>query len=90
MAAASFSLILFDDRRYRSRFVSFIWAAGVRPYQVFPKRRMIPHPSCEVCDADMWLTCIEPDKPGHDKRTFECPRCQHVKFEIVNYGEQNE
>src|SRR6476469_7885856 len=39
----------------------------------YPKRRMIPHPCCDLCDADMWLTCIEPDKPGHDRRTF--PRC---------------
>ena len=62
---------------------------GMRPYQVFPKRRMIPHPYCDLCDADMWLTCIEPDKPHHDRRTFECPRCQHVKVEIVNYNEQN-
>jgi hypothetical protein len=51
------------------------------------KTRMIPHPCCELCDADM---CIEPDKPGHDMRTFECPRCQHLKVEIVNYSEQNE
>ena len=69
---------------------SFIWVASVRPYQIFPKRRMIPHPCCALCDADMWLTCIEPDKPGHDRRTFECPRCQYVTVEVVNYGEQNE
>ena len=49
---------------------------------------MIPHSCCDLCDADMWLICIEPDKPGHDRRTFECPRCQHLKVEIVNYGEQ--
>jgi hypothetical protein len=22
----------------------------------------------------MWLARIEPEKPGHDRRTFECPR----------------
>src|SRR6476661_6023059 len=69
---------------------TLIGLGGMRPYQIFPKRRMIPHPCCDVCDADMWLICIEPEKLGHDRRTFECPRCQHVKVEIVNYGEQNE
>lgn len=33
----------------------------------------------------MWLSVIEPDEPGYDRRTFECPRCQHNKIEIVKY-----
>ncbi len=28
---------------------------------------------------------IEPDKPKHDKRTFECPQCNHVLSEVVKY-----
>lgn len=33
----------------------------------------------------MWLTRIEPDEPGHDKRTFESPHCEHTLSEIVKY-----
>jgi transcription elongation factor Elf1 len=33
----------------------------------------------------MWLSQIEPDKPGHDRRTFECPRCQHEVSEVVKF-----
>ena len=58
------------------------WVADVRWYQIFPQLRMIPHPRC-VCDTDMCLICIEPDKPGYDRRTFECPRCQHLTVEII-------
>lgn len=28
---------------------------------------------------------IEPDSPDHDKRTFECPKCENVVSEIVKY-----
>ena len=59
----------------------------MRPFQRFPRRRIIPHPCCELCDADMWLISIEPDMPDHDRRTFECPRCQHVVVEVVQYRE---
>jgi transcription elongation factor Elf1 len=31
------------------------------------------------------LDRIEPDKPEYDKRTFECPRCQHTESKIVKY-----
>jgi hypothetical protein len=31
----------------------------------------------------MWLQTLEPGEPGHDKRTFACPRCQYVEaFEV--------
>jgi hypothetical protein len=33
----------------------------------------------------MWLARIEPDKPGHDKRIFECPGCEKVVSEVVKY-----
>jgi hypothetical protein len=38
----------------------------------------------------MWLTSIEPDKPGHDRRTFECPRCQHLTIKIIRYRDESE
>jgi transcription elongation factor Elf1 len=31
------------------------------------------------------LACIEPEKPDHDRRTFECPQCEHVIVEVVKY-----
>jgi hypothetical protein len=40
-------------------------------------------PDCPLCAAQMYLARIEPEKPGHDLRTFECPRCQHVETAVV-------
>jgi transcription elongation factor Elf1 len=34
----------------------------------------------------MYLARIEPEKPGFDLRTFECPRCQHVETVVVNFA----
>jgi hypothetical protein len=31
------------------------------------------------------LARIEPDKPSHDKRTFECFDCDHVESMVVKY-----
>jgi hypothetical protein len=33
----------------------------------------------------MWLARIEPDKPDHDRRIFECPSCEKVVSEVVKY-----
>ena len=38
-----------------------------------------------MCWARMWLTRIEPDKPGYDKRTFECAQCKFTMTETVKY-----
>jgi ribosomal protein S27AE len=45
----------------------------------------LQRPGCPRCGEAMWLALIEPDKPDHDKRTFECPRCQHETTEIVKF-----
>jgi len=37
----------------------------------------------------MWLACIEPDEPNHDKRTFECPVCPNITVKIVKYRSEN-
>jgi transcription elongation factor Elf1 len=34
----------------------------------------------------MMLARIEPATPGHDKRTFECPNCNHSESEVVKFG----
>jgi hypothetical protein len=53
--------------------------------QIIPYPGLIGYPCCEVCDAPMFLISIEPDKPGCDRRTFECRRCKHVTVEVVKY-----
>ena len=42
-------------------------------------------PECPKCAALMYLARIEPEKPGFDLRTFECPRCQHVESVVVEF-----
>ena len=43
-----------------------------------------PYP---VCGSPMWLDCIEAtDKPDHDKRTYECVRCERTRTIIVKVG----
>ena len=49
-------------------------------------RGALQRPGCPQCGELMWLALIEPDKPDHDKRIFECRRCQHETTEIVKYG----
>jgi len=44
---------------------------------------VIVAPSCPRCGTRMLLICILPDKPGHDQRTYECPRCEHEITEII-------
>ena len=42
-------------------------------------------PHCPKCGTPMWLTRIEPDEPDHDRRTYECPECDHSITEVVKY-----
>ena len=51
----------------------------------FLRFQEIKRAKCAQCDAYMWLTRVEPDEPGYDKRTFECFECKHVRTEIVKY-----
>jgi len=37
----------------------------------------IIRPHCIQCGAKMLLARIEPEKPGYERRTFECAKCQH-------------
>ena len=45
----------------------------------------IERPICMKCEIPMWLGRVQPDKPGYDKRTFECPVCLDVMVVIVKY-----
>jgi hypothetical protein len=33
----------------------------------------------------MMLTRIEPDAPGYDRRTFECPQCENSETVLANF-----
>jgi len=33
----------------------------------------------------MYLARSEPEKPGFEARTFECPRCQHTETAVVQF-----
>jgi hypothetical protein len=57
----------------------------MRKHEILPQQRIIGRPFCEQCKSQMWLACIEPDEPGHDKRIFECPGCPNVTVRIVKY-----
>jgi hypothetical protein len=65
----------------RLRYLFMVAAKG----QIIPLPLIIRRPSSEICDAQMWLVSIEPNKPDHDRRTFECPRRQHEVVEVVKY-----
>jgi hypothetical protein len=45
----------------------------------------ITRPPCPNCGTVMQLARIEPDKADHDKRTFECPKCEHSESVVVKY-----
>ena len=40
-------------------------------------------PVCSKCGAPLWLTRVEPDRPGFALRTFECPRCKNRSSEVI-------
>jgi hypothetical protein len=51
-----------------------------------PPSQDVEHPNCPKCGTPMWLARIEPEKPHHDKRTYECPACDNVVSEIVKFS----
>lgn len=42
-------------------------------------------PDCPQCGELMWRALIEPDKPDHDRRTFECASFKRVEKVVVKY-----
>ena len=51
-----------------------------------PATPSVIRPSCPKCSETMVLALIEPtEKPGHERRTFECPPCKHAISEVVKY-----
>jgi hypothetical protein len=43
----------------------------------------IVRPDCPKCGTQMMLARIEPEAPGEDRRTFECPMCEHSESILV-------
>jgi hypothetical protein len=43
----------------------------------------IQRPLCPRCQSYMMLARIAPARFGFDFRTFECPRCDHVREEMA-------
>lgn len=52
---------------------------------VTPQTEAIVRPLCSKCGAKTWLSRIEPDSPGHEKRTFECPACDSEISEVAKF-----
>jgi hypothetical protein len=48
-----------------------------------PESNTIVRPSCSKCGAQTLLARIDPDLPGHDRRTFECPHCGYSESVIT-------
>jgi hypothetical protein len=51
-----------------------------------PRERPFDRPACPNCGCPMWLAIVEPDKPDHEKRSYECPRCQREQEHVVQSG----
>lgn len=47
--------------------------------------KTIERPHCPVCGALMAIVSILPDKPDHDRRTFECAACSHTETMVFKF-----
>jgi hypothetical protein len=57
----------------------------MQPSQFVSTPKTIATPNCPKCGSNMWLARIERDKLDHDRRTFECPDCQHVEVQVFKF-----
>jgi len=46
-----------------------------------PRSNSIVRPRCSECGTATVLVGIEPERPGYELHTFQCPMCQN--FEIA-------
>jgi len=47
-----------------------------------PHSDAIMRPSCSECGAATVLVGIEPDRPGYELHTFQCPRCENFELAV--------
>jgi ribosomal protein S27AE len=40
-------------------------------------------PCCPECGAAMFLVEVEPDAPGSESRTYECPQCKFTERSVM-------
>jgi DNA-directed RNA polymerase subunit M/transcription elongation factor TFIIS len=45
---------------------------------------VIKSPRCPKCGEMMALRLIEPERPGFDLRTFECPKCMSTETLVAS------
>ena len=46
----------------------------------------IVRPCCSECGTATFLVGIEPERPGYELRTFQCPKCEHFETAIGKPG----
>ena len=46
----------------------------------------ITRPPCSKCATGTLLVGIEPDRPGYELCTFECPRCGQFETSVIAAG----
>jgi ribosomal protein S27AE len=42
----------------------------------------IKRPHCPKCGTAILLFGIEPEKPGFELQSFDCPKCHHIEVEV--------
>jgi len=42
----------------------------------------IERPDCPKCGTKMRLFGIEPERPGYELHSFECPKCRQVEVKV--------
>ena len=57
--------------------------AGKNDLETLPSP--LSRPSCPLCSNRMELKFIQPDRPGFDLRTFECPKCSVREDMIIQF-----
>ena len=48
--------------------------------------RAIERPLCPKCATQMHIARIDPDQPGFERHTFECPACQYSENTVGGRG----
>ena len=51
-----------------------------------PTTDAIVRPPCTKCGTKTFLAGIEPDRPGYELYTFECPRCGQFETSVAVAG----
>ena len=59
--------------------------APVKGSRIMPKlTNGLNQPECPKCGTAMMLTRVVPDEAGLERRSFECPMCEHLEEVLVN------